>query len=111
LEKERFLRAITALFWRFSFLDSSSKWALIDATPPGHARIAACLLLVSLAPCRADPAPVIHYAPAENLENVDVALIDGVNRRRTLTPPQLSHNQLKQHRNLQFSENLTGVQF
>ena len=34
-----------------------------------------------------------------------------VNRRRTLTPPQLSHNQLKQHRNLQFSENLTGVQF
>ena len=25
---------------------------------------------------RADPAPVIHYAPAENLEHVDVALID-----------------------------------
>ena len=25
---------------------------------------------------RADPAPTIHYAPAENLERVDVALID-----------------------------------
>ena len=25
---------------------------------------------------RSDPAPVIHYAPAENLEHVDVALID-----------------------------------
>ena len=40
------------------------------------ARIAACLLLALLAPCRADPAPIIHYAPAENLEHVDVALID-----------------------------------
>jgi phosphatidylserine/phosphatidylglycerophosphate/cardiolipin synthase-like enzyme len=34
-----------------------------------------------LAPCCitplcADPAPVIHYAPAENLERVDIALID-----------------------------------
>jgi phosphatidylserine/phosphatidylglycerophosphate/cardiolipin synthase-like enzyme len=38
--------------------------------------IAAYLLLASLAPCRADPAPVIHYAPEENLEHVDVALID-----------------------------------
>jgi hypothetical protein len=27
-------------------------------------------------PCRADPALVIHYAPAENLEHIDVALID-----------------------------------
>jgi phosphatidylserine/phosphatidylglycerophosphate/cardiolipin synthase-like enzyme len=26
--------------------------------------------------CRADPALVIHYAPAENLEHIDVALID-----------------------------------
>ena len=41
-----------------------------------RARIAACLLLASLAPCCADPAPVIHYAPVENLEHVDVALID-----------------------------------
>jgi hypothetical protein len=40
-------------------------------------RIAASLLLASLAqPGCADPAPVIHYAPAENLEHVDVALID-----------------------------------
>src|SRR5580700_56894 len=39
--------------------------------------IAAVLLLASLAlPCCADPAPVIHYAPGENLEHVDVALID-----------------------------------
>src|ERR1700722_2074937 len=39
--------------------------------------IAASLLLASLAPpCCADPAPIIHYAPGENLEHVDVALID-----------------------------------
>src|SRR6201998_2576133 len=25
---------------------------------------------------RADPAPIIHYAPAENLEHIDVELID-----------------------------------
>jgi hypothetical protein len=31
---------------------------------------------VSLAPGRAEPAPVIHHAPGENLEHVDVALID-----------------------------------
>src|SRR5580704_1368598 len=43
---------------------------------PARTRIAACLLLASLAPGRADPAPAIHYAPAENLEHVDVALID-----------------------------------
>ena len=28
--------------------------------------------------------------------------VSRVNRRRILTPPQLGHNQLKQHRNLQF---------
>jgi hypothetical protein len=44
------------------------------------ARIAACLLLASLAPCCADPAPIIHYAPAEHLEHVDVALIDRAER-------------------------------
>ncbi|HEY8032495.1 MAG TPA: phospholipase D-like domain-containing protein [Methylocella sp.] len=39
---------------------------------------AAGLFLASLAqPCGADPAPVIHYAPTENLEHIDVALIDG----------------------------------
>jgi len=41
-----------------------------------RARIAACLLLASFSPCAADPAPAIHYAPAENLEHIDVALID-----------------------------------
>jgi phosphatidylserine/phosphatidylglycerophosphate/cardiolipin synthase-like enzyme len=46
-------------------------------------RLAAVLLLVSLAPCwisplRADPA--IHYAPGENLEHIDVALIDRAER-------------------------------
>jgi hypothetical protein len=40
-------------------------------------RIAVSLFLALLTPPgRADPAPVIHYAPAENLEHVDVALID-----------------------------------
>jgi phosphatidylserine/phosphatidylglycerophosphate/cardiolipin synthase-like enzyme len=38
--------------------------------------IAACLFLASLAPGRADPAPINHYASAENLEHIDVALID-----------------------------------
>jgi phosphatidylserine/phosphatidylglycerophosphate/cardiolipin synthase-like enzyme len=36
----------------------------------------ASLFPTSLAPCSADPAAVIHYAPAENFERVDVALID-----------------------------------
>lgn len=40
------------------------------------APIVACLLLASFAPGNADPAPVIHYAPAENLDHVNVALID-----------------------------------
>jgi phosphatidylserine/phosphatidylglycerophosphate/cardiolipin synthase-like enzyme len=44
--------------------------------PARGARITACLLLASLAPGRAEPAPAIHYAPVENLEHVDVALID-----------------------------------
>jgi phosphatidylserine/phosphatidylglycerophosphate/cardiolipin synthase-like enzyme len=42
----------------------------------GRARIAACLLLVPLAPGAAELAPAIHYPPAENLEHIDVALID-----------------------------------
>lgn len=33
-------------------------------------------LLLSLAGSFADQAPVIHYAPSENLEHIDVALID-----------------------------------
>jgi hypothetical protein len=36
---------------------------------------AVLLLLASFAPCCAEPARAIHYAPAENLEHVDVALI------------------------------------
>ena len=28
------------------------------------------ILLALFAPCSADPAPIIHYAPAENLERV-----------------------------------------
>jgi phosphatidylserine/phosphatidylglycerophosphate/cardiolipin synthase-like enzyme len=39
--------------------------------------VAAALLALSL-PGRADPA--IHYAPAENLEHIDVALIDAAKR-------------------------------
>jgi phosphatidylserine/phosphatidylglycerophosphate/cardiolipin synthase-like enzyme len=38
--------------------------------------LTAVFFLASLAPCGADPAPVIHYAPAENLEHIDVELID-----------------------------------
>jgi phosphatidylserine/phosphatidylglycerophosphate/cardiolipin synthase-like enzyme len=34
------------------------------------------LSLVSIPACLADPAPIIHYAPVENLEHTDVALID-----------------------------------
>jgi phosphatidylserine/phosphatidylglycerophosphate/cardiolipin synthase-like enzyme len=44
-------------------------------------RIAVSLFLALLTPpCCADPAPVIHYAPGENLEHVDVALIDRAER-------------------------------
>lgn len=32
--------------------------------------------LFSIPACRADPPPAIHYAPVENLEHADVALID-----------------------------------
>jgi hypothetical protein len=54
------------------------------AVSPIKCILAAGILLAPLAPCRADPAPVIHYAPAENLEYVDVALIDGM--KSTLRP-------------------------
>ena len=39
--------------------------------------LTAAFFLASLVPCGADPAPVIHYAPTENLEHIDVELIDG----------------------------------
>jgi hypothetical protein len=56
--------------------------------------------------------PVVPSHPLANLHRARCGYPQlTVNRRRTLTPPQLSHNELKQHRNLQFSENLTGVQF
>jgi len=38
--------------------------------------VLAAAILPLCTPCRAEPAPVIHYAPGENLEHVDVALID-----------------------------------
>ena len=50
----------------------------LNAIALGQFRVSvtAVLFLTSLAPCGADPAPVIHYAPAENLERIDVGLID-----------------------------------
>jgi hypothetical protein len=46
--------------------------------------------LASLASCSADPAPVIHSAPAENLEHVDVALIDRAEHEINLAAHVLS---------------------
>jgi phosphatidylserine/phosphatidylglycerophosphate/cardiolipin synthase-like enzyme len=40
--------------------------------------VAAFLALCS--PSLADPAPIIHYAPTENLEHIDVALIETAKR-------------------------------
>ena len=45
-----------------------------------RASLTAVPFLASLAPCCADPAPIIHYAPGENLEHIDVALIDRAER-------------------------------
>ena len=41
-----------------------------------RASLTAVPFLATLAPCRAEPTPAIHYAPAENHEHIDVALID-----------------------------------
>ena len=46
--------------------------------------------LASLAPCSADPAPVTHSAPAENLEHVDEALIDRAEHEINLAAHVLS---------------------
>lgn len=46
----------------------------------GRIFLTAILLFPVPAPCIADPAPVIHYAPAENLEHGDVLLIDRAER-------------------------------
>ncbi len=43
--------------------------------------LALCLLLAAPLSCTADPAPVVHYAPEENLERIDVALIDRARTR------------------------------
>ncbi|WP_051335485.1 phospholipase D-like domain-containing protein [Methylocapsa acidiphila] len=45
-------------------------------TSLGRLALGIGLLLASLAGGLADPAPIIHYAPAENLERIDVALIN-----------------------------------
>lgn len=40
-------------------------------------RVILAAVILALCPqAQADPAPVIHYAPTENLEHIDVALID-----------------------------------
>jgi hypothetical protein len=44
------------------------------------ALIAAFGFLELYQPGRADPAPAVHYAPVENLEDVNVALIDTAKR-------------------------------
>ena len=41
-----------------------------------RASITIAALLALCPQCRADTAPIVHYAPAENLEHVDVALLD-----------------------------------
>jgi hypothetical protein len=42
--------------------------------------LALILASVPLLRCLADPAPIIRYAPVENLEQADVALIDRAER-------------------------------
>ena len=49
-------------------------FAIIDVCDNKVFRIAA--LLAICPPARADPGPIIHYAPAENLDHVEAALID-----------------------------------
>jgi phosphatidylserine/phosphatidylglycerophosphate/cardiolipin synthase-like enzyme len=42
-----------------------------------RASVTVAAIIALCPPGVADPTPIIHYAPAENLEHVDVALIDG----------------------------------
>ena len=60
-----------------------------------RAFLTALTFLALLSPCFADPTPVIHYAPAENLEYVDEALIgapltDCVGKTTTATTNQMA---------------------
>jgi hypothetical protein len=48
------------------------------------AAITSAALLAISTVSRADPVPTIHYAPAENVEHIDVALIDSAQREINL---------------------------
>jgi hypothetical protein len=45
-----------------------------------RAAISAAIFIAAGALSRADPAPIIHYAPAENLEHIVVELIESALR-------------------------------
>jgi phosphatidylserine/phosphatidylglycerophosphate/cardiolipin synthase-like enzyme len=47
---------------------------------PFQAVLASAAFVAIGALSRADPAPTVHYAPAENLEHIDVGLIDTAKR-------------------------------
>jgi phosphatidylserine/phosphatidylglycerophosphate/cardiolipin synthase-like enzyme len=47
---------------------------------PIQAVLASAVVVAVGALSRADPAPTVHYAPAENLEHIDVGLIDTAKR-------------------------------
>src|ERR1700758_5178477 len=49
---------------------------------------------------RADPAPTVHYAPAENLEHIDVGLIDTAKREIDLAAYVLTDWPSKRSRGL-----------
>jgi hypothetical protein len=52
---------------------------------PQLTRLPAAATFLALCPTGlAEPAPAIHYAPAENLEHIDVALIDSSQRDGTI---------------------------
>jgi len=52
-----------------------------------RAFITAAVVLALCSQGRSDPAPVIHYAPIENLEHVDVDLFDRANSDYPLPDP------------------------
>jgi hypothetical protein len=78
--------------------------------------IAACLLLASLAPCCAEPTPIIHYAPAETLSTIDQSakarMESGAGLRgRTALPlnQKRSNNWVYQSRNLPIGKILITI--